>query len=48
MHLEINNKRGERETYRVIQGDEKDDEFVCIDENNINEGIHSPDHVMIR
>lgn len=39
---------GEGEGWRVTQAEEEDDEFGCIDENNINEGIHSSDYVKIR
>lgn len=34
--------------WRVSWAEEEDDEFVCIDENNINESIHSSYNVKIR
>ncbi len=37
----------EAERQRVTQREEEDDELVCIDENNINERIHSSDCVKI-
>lgn len=43
MHLDTEKVGRKEKDWGVTQAKGEDDEFVCIDENNIDEGIHSSD-----